>query len=177
MVNLLIIGQTPPPYLGQMISIESLVKARYRDVRIYHTRLNYSQTTDQIGKVRVRKLFHLLRVIIESSYKILRHRIDVIYYPPGADTVPILRDIATLLVLRCFRRKLILVFHASGLCETVSTGREFSMALQRLYFSDGRDQKSSLNPQDGVRPAATLHGAQRSLIIREISESKAINLR
>src|SRR4051812_39137509 len=97
MVKLLIIGQTPPPYVGQMLSIETLVKAEYKDIHVYHTRLNYSQTTEQIGKFRIRKLFHLLRVILESSYKILRHRIDVIYYPPGANSVPILRDIATLL--------------------------------------------------------------------------------
>lgn len=151
MVKLLIIGQTPPPYLGQMLSIESLVKAQYRDIRVYHTRLNYSQTTDQIGKVRIRKLFHLLRVILESSYKIIRHRIDVIYYPPGADPVPVLRDIATLLVLRRFRRKLILVFHASGLCERVSSWQGFLLWLfkKAFFFPDAAIQKSSLNPPDG----------------------------
>lgn len=150
-VKLLIIGQTPPPFLGQMMSIESLVKAEYRDIRVYHTRLNYSQTTAQIGKVRIRKIFHLLRVILESSYKILRHRIDVIYYPPGADTVPILRDMATLIVLRRFRRKLILVFHASGLCERVSSwqGLLFWLFSKAFFFPDAAIQKSSLNPPDG----------------------------
>ncbi|HVQ40493.1 MAG TPA: hypothetical protein VMS31_23325, partial [Pyrinomonadaceae bacterium] len=150
-VKLLIIGQTPPPYLGQMLSIESLVNAQYGDIRVYHTRLNYSQTTAQIGKVSIRKLFHLLRVIIESSYKILRHRIDVIYYPPGADTVPILRDMATLLVLRRFRRKLILVFHASGLCERVSSweGILFWLFKKAFFFPTAAIQKSSLNPPDG----------------------------
>jgi glycosyltransferase involved in cell wall biosynthesis len=150
-VKLLIIGQTPPPYVGQMIMIENLVKAQYRDLRVFHTRMNYSQTTAQIGKVRIRKLFHLLRVIVESSYKIVRHRIDVVYYPPGADTVPILRDIATLLVLRCFRRKLILAFHASGLCQRVSSWRGFPFWLFRkaFFFPDAAIQKSSLNPPDG----------------------------
>jgi len=151
MVKLLIIGQTPPPYVGQMLSIESLITAEYKDIRVYHTRLNYSQTTNQIGKIRIRKLFHLLRVILESSYKILRHRIDVIYYPPGADTVPILRDIATLLVLRRFGRKLILVFHASGLCERVSSWPEilFWIFKKAFFFPDAAIQKSSLNPPDG----------------------------
>jgi len=151
MVNLLIIGQTPPPYVGQMLAIESLVKAKYKDIRVFHTRLNYSQTTVQIGKVSIRKFFHLLRVILESSYKILRHRIDVIYYPPGANTVPLLRDIATLLVLRCFRRKLILVFHASGMCERVSSWRGILLWFfkKAFYFPDAAIQKSSLNPPDG----------------------------
>lgn len=150
-VNLLIIGQTPPPFVGQMLAIETLVKAQFKDIRVYHTRLNYSQTTQQIGKVRLRKLFHLLRVILESSYKIVKHRIDVIYYPPGANTVPILRDIATLLALRCFRRKLILVFHASGLCEQVSMWRgiRYWLFKKAFFYPDAAIQKSSLNPPDG----------------------------
>jgi glycosyltransferase involved in cell wall biosynthesis len=150
-VKLLIIGQTPPPYVGQMLSIESLTTAQYQDIEVFHTRMNYSQRTAQIGKVSLRKMFHLLRVILESSYKILRHRIDVIYYPPGANLVPILRDIATLLVLRCFRPKLILVFHASGLCERVSSwdGFLFWIFKQAFFYPDAVIQKSSLNPRDG----------------------------
>jgi glycosyltransferase involved in cell wall biosynthesis len=150
-VKLLIIGQTPPPYVGQMISIENLITARYQDIQVFHTRLNYSQTTAQIGKVSLRKMFHLLRVIIESSYKILRHRIEVIYYPPGANLVPILRDIATLLVLRCFRPKLILVFHASGLSERASSwhGFLFWIFKQAFFYPDAAIQKSPLNPRDG----------------------------
>ncbi len=151
-VNLLIIGQTPPPYVGQMLSIENLVKAEYPDIRITHVRMNYSRATGEIGKFRVRKLFHLIRVIFESVYKIYRHRIDVIYYPPGADTVPLLRDIVTLLVLRRTGRKLILVFHASGLSETVSKwkGVLFRLFKSAFYYPDAAIQKSPLNPPDGA---------------------------
>lgn len=151
MVKLLIIGQTPPPYAGQMLSIENLVKARFDQVNVYHVRMNYSQAVDEIGKVRIRKLFHLLRVIFESSYKIYRHGIDVIYYPPGATTVPLIRDILTLLVLRCFKRKLILVFHASGLSERGRLwGRiPFWFFRKAFFFPDAAIQKSSLNPPDG----------------------------
>jgi hypothetical protein len=46
-VRLLIIGQTPPPFVGQMMSIESLVRAEYPDIQIYHTRMNYSQTIEE----------------------------------------------------------------------------------------------------------------------------------
>ena len=150
-VKLLIVGQTPPPYVGQMLSIESLVTATYRNLDVYHTRMNYSRRADEIGKVQLRKLFHLLRVIVDSSFKIFRHRIDVIYYPPGNNRVPVLRDIATLMVLRRFRRKLILSFHASGLCEQVSSWRGIGAWLfrQAFFFPDAVIQKSSLNPPDG----------------------------
>ena len=150
-VRLLIVGQTPPPYVGQMLIIESLVHANYRELDVFHTRMNYSQRADQMGKVSLRKMFHLLHVIIDSTYKVFRHRIDVIYYPPGADTVPLLRDIATLMVLRRFGRKMILAFHASGLSERVSSWRGIAAWLARkaFFFPDAAIHKSSLNPPDG----------------------------
>ena len=150
-VKLLIVGQTPPPFVGQMLTIESLVNAKYRDLDVYHTRMAYSQRADQMGKIRLRKLFQLVRVIVDSSYKVWRHRIDVIYYPPGIDTVPILRDIATLMVLRRFGRKLILSFHASGLSEQASAWRGVAGWFFRkaFFFPDAAIQKSSLNPPDG----------------------------
>ena len=150
-VKLLIVGQTPPPFVGQMLSIESLVNAKYRDLDVYHTRMAYSQRADQMGRIRLRKILHLLRVIVDSSYKVLRHRIDVIYYPPGIDTVPVLRDIATLMVLRRLGAKLILSFHASGLCERASSWQGVAGWFFRkaFFFPDAAIQKSSLNPADG----------------------------
>ena len=151
-IRLLIIGQTPPPFAGQMLSIETLVNAKYPDIEIYHTRMNYSQTIGEIGRVKLKKLFHLFRVIVESAYKILKYRIDVIYYPPGADTIPIIRDIATLIVLRRFRRKLILVFHASGLSEKASSWRGAALWFLKnaFFYPDAAIQKSALNPPDGA---------------------------
>ena len=150
-IQLLVLGQTPPPFVGQMLSIESVVKAKYEDIQIHHVRMNYSQTIGDIGTFKIRKLFHLLRVILESVYCICRYRIDVIYYPPGAQTIPLIRDIATLLPLRVFRRKLILVFHASGLSERVPMWKAPFRWLFRLAFSqpDAAVQKSLLNPPDG----------------------------
>jgi glycosyltransferase involved in cell wall biosynthesis len=151
-VNLLVLGQTPPPYVGQMLSIESLVKARFADVTIHHVRMNYSQTVDEIGRVRLRKMFHLVRIMIESAYKIFRHRIDLIYYPPGAQPVPILRDIVTLLWLRLFRRKLMLVFYAGGVSETVASWKgPLRWLFEKAFFGpEAAVQNSLLNPPDGA---------------------------
>jgi glycosyltransferase involved in cell wall biosynthesis len=151
-IKLLVLGQTPPPYVGQMLSIESLVQAKFKDIDIHHVRMNYSRTVDEIGIVRIRKLFHLARIMFESGYKICRHRIDVIYYPPGAQTVPILRDIVTLLWLRLFRRKLMLVFYASGISETVATWRGPLRWLfeKAFFYPEAGVQNSLLNPPDAA---------------------------
>jgi len=152
LVRLLVIGQTPPPYVGQMLSIASLVRAQLTGIEIHHVRMNYSHTVDEIGSVRIRKLFHLIRIMLESGYQIVRHRIDVIYYPPGAQTVPVLRDMATLLWLRLFRRKLMLVFYASGVSETVAGWQgPLRWLFERAFFyPDAGVQNSLLNPPDAA---------------------------
>ncbi|HXD31017.1 MAG TPA: glycosyltransferase family 4 protein [Pyrinomonadaceae bacterium] len=149
-VKLLVIGQTPPPYVGQMLSIANIVRATFPDIKVHHVRMNYSRTVNQFGQVEIEKIFHLLKVLLESGYKILRHRIDVIYYPPGADTVPLLRDIVTLLWLKIFQRKIILVFHASGLSLTAG---KWKGALRWIFdraflYPAAGVQKSALNPPD-----------------------------
>ena len=151
-VKLLVVGQTPPPYVGQMLSIDTLIKTQFAEIEIYHVRMNYSRTVDEIGSVRLRKLFHLVRILIETGYKILRHRIDVIYYPPGAQTVPILRDIVTLLWLRMFRKKLLLAFYASGISETAAGWKGLLRWLfdRAFLYPDAGVQGSLLNPPDAA---------------------------
>ncbi len=199
MVKVLVIGQVPPPYVGQMISLHQLVTAQFADLRIYHVRMNYSRGVADFGVVKPGKILHLFRVILESSYKILRHRIDVIYYPPGAGTVPLLRDIATLIVLRRFGPKLILAFHASGMCETVASWKGPALWLfkKAFFFPDAVIQKSMLNPPDGAfvktrtiyalpngredqfqrfRECRTENGAPVILFVGLIREDKGVNV-
>jgi glycosyltransferase involved in cell wall biosynthesis len=151
-VRLLVIGQTPPPYGGQALSILSLVNARFSDIEIHHVRLHYSRGFNEVGRFRVRKLFHLVRVLCESIYKVFRYKIDVIHYPPGAHTIPLLRDIFTLLVLRQLKRKFVLIFHASGLSEEVAKWRGPLLWLfkKAFYYVDAAIQTSALNPPDAA---------------------------
>lgn len=179
-VNLLIIGQTPPPHVGQALTIQSIVQARYPDLRIYHTRMNYSHSVSEIGRFKVSKAFHLLRVMLESGWKICRHGIEVVYYPPGADTIPIIRDIITLLWLRLFRKKLILVFHAGGLSQKAAswTGLRRWLFNRAFLYPDAAIQKSRLNPPDAdfVRAKTTYYmpnGAADQLAT--VSESRPEN--
>jgi len=151
-IKVLVIGQTPPPYHGQAMSIAQLVNAKYDDLEIHHTRMHYSQSFNEIGNFKIKKVLHLFRVVSESVYKTLRYKIDVIHYPPGAEKISLLRDIATLLVLRCLRRKIVLVFHASGLSEKVPHWSVIPSWFfgKAFFFHDAAIQTSSLNPPDGT---------------------------
>ncbi len=150
-VRLLVIGQTPPPYGGQAIMIHKLVHATFEDVEIHHVRMNYSRAFHEVGRFSMRKIFHLLRVLLLSIYKVFRYNIQVIQYPPGATTIPLLRDMVTLLVLRRLGRKLVLLFQASGLSEIASTWKGCRLWLFRkaFFYPEAAVQTSILNPPDG----------------------------
>jgi len=149
-VKVLVLGQTPPPYGGQALSIQSLVKANFEDLEIHHIRMAFSKSFEEVGKFKMKKIFHLLKVIILSVYKIFKYKIDIIHYPPGAQKIPLIRDIAVLLILRLTKRKLILIFHASGLSEEVSKWGNVLKWLFRkaFFFPEAAIQTSKFNPPD-----------------------------
>jgi glycosyltransferase involved in cell wall biosynthesis len=150
--KILIVGQTPPPYHGQAIMIEKILDFKYDDIVFSHVRMNFSADIDDIGRVQVKKLFELLRVIFQIYIHRIFYGIRILYYPPaGPDKVPIVRDILILVCTRFLFRRTIFHFHAGGLSNAYSA---LSPLLQRAfraaYFHpDLSICLSSLNPADG----------------------------
>ncbi|HXG06062.1 MAG TPA: glycosyltransferase family 4 protein [Nitrososphaera sp.] len=167
-VRVLIIGQTPPPYGGQALSIQRLVTANFDDIEIHHVRMHYSRTFTEVGRFKIRKVFHLFRILLESVYKAVRYKIDVIHYPPGAERIPLIRDIFTLLILRLLSKRIVLIFHASGLSEEVSKWRGLLLWLfkKAFYYVDAGVQTSALNPPD----AAFVHAKKTYVVANGIPD-------
>jgi len=149
-VKVLVIGQIPPPYGGQALSIQALVGANLNDLEIHNVRMAFSKSFEEIGRFKIKKILQLFKVIILSLYKIFRYKIDVIHYPPGAQKIPLIRDIATLLILRLTKRKLVLIFHASGLSEEVPRWGSVLKWLfgKAFFYSEAAVQTSKFNPSD-----------------------------
>ncbi len=99
--------------------IENTLKGSYGDsVELHHVRMAFSKRMDQIGKVKFAKIIELFRVLSGIVIGRLKYGADVLYYfPAGPSTVPILRDLALLLLTRWMFRKTIFHFRASGLSE------------------------------------------------------------
>jgi glycosyltransferase involved in cell wall biosynthesis len=151
-VKVLLIGQTPPPYHGQALTIQRLVEGQYRRLKIYHVRMAYSKTLDEVGEFQIRKVFHLAWVIVRVLWVLVSRRIDVVHYPPaGGKVIPVLRDIIALGVIRLFSRKILFVSHASGLYEWLTHSNGVLRRLARLVYSraDGFVQLSSNIPPIG----------------------------
>ena len=70
--NILLIGQTPPPYHGQAVATKQLFDHEWNTDQIYFLRMNYSSLESQVGRFSVRKVFHLFGLIAESLAMTLR---------------------------------------------------------------------------------------------------------
>lgn len=150
--GILIVGQTPPPYHGQAMMIETLVNADLAPLRIYHVRLALSKSMKSMGQVEVWKTLHLLAVAARTIRIRFRHGVRILYFAPaGPRLVPILRDLLLLSLLRPFFPGTIYHFHAAGLSEFLKSKPRWFRSLARAVYGrpDGAIQTSRLNPPDG----------------------------
>jgi glycosyltransferase involved in cell wall biosynthesis len=157
MLKVLVVGQTPPPFNGQAIMIEQLVKSDLADLQLIHVRMGFSSHMNELGRIRLSKILHLFGLIARIIFHRLRDGARVLYYPPGGvERVPMYRDMAVLISTRWLFDKTVFHFHAGG----VSTQYDQLPAWRRWFFrrayfgADAAIRISKLNPDDGGRLAA-----------------------
>ncbi|MEM6981061.1 MAG: glycosyltransferase [Planctomycetota bacterium] len=116
--RVLVVGQTPPPFVGQWVMIEKMLSGTYQHAALHHVRMNFSGSVNEIGQFQLTKIFHLTGVVARVIWGRIRHNTNVLYYPPaGPKKVPVLRDIALLLATRWMFKSVVLHFHAGGVSE------------------------------------------------------------
>lgn len=173
--RILIVGQTPPPYVGQAIMIEYLLRGRMERTRLHHVRMNFSRDADDIGSFRLAKFTELFRVIFGMYRARLVDGVDVLYYPPVSFPkdptgmkVGFYRDLALLLPTRWLFRKTIFHFHASGQSDMIRAARPWERFLAKLAFfrPDAAVRISALAPEDGK----ALHARQEFVVPNGIED-------
>lgn len=120
--KIVLLAQTPPPYHGQSVMQEYLVRAEWDWCRKVHIRLDFSRSLDEVGRCSPGKLWRLLLIIVAVWRERLKGPIDVLFYPPASPKrTPVYRDIVLLLSTRFLAKRLVLHFHA-GAFDAISTG-------------------------------------------------------
>jgi glycosyltransferase involved in cell wall biosynthesis len=143
--------------------IERLVRAKLGGVEIAHVPMSFSSDIKEVGRFRLRKLIHLVAVIVRIAWCRIRFQPQILLYPPaGPHRVPMYRDLAILLATRWLFRETIFHFHAGGLSELYARLNGFERALfRRAYFRPSAAiVLSERNPPDG-----TAIGAQRVFVV------------
>ena len=151
--KVLVVGQTPPPYGGQAIMIEQMLRGSYTKVAFTHVRMAFSSEMDDIGRFKLSKLWHLLTLIVRIVYSRLKHKTRILYYPPaGPNRIPMYRDFVILICVRWMFDKTIFHFHAGGvsqLYQNLSSVKRF-LFRAAYYKPAGSILLSELNPPDGA---------------------------
>jgi glycosyltransferase involved in cell wall biosynthesis len=151
MVRVLIVGQTPPPYLGGPIMLEFLVRSQMQDIELCHLRIELSTDKGQVGKFRWAKLFRLFLFIVRIIYTRIVLRPQILYYPP--EVVPrltMLRDAVILCSTRFLFPKTVFHFHSSGYGNRYEQLPRWQRWLFRrgLFHADGAIRLTELTPDD-----------------------------
>lgn len=114
-MKILILAQTPPPYHGQAIMQKYLADANWNWCDKKFIRLNYSKSSESVGKFTPLKVFKLFIVVFKVWKENFNSKIDILFYPPsGPNKIPFYRDVLTLLLIRKCTKKIIFQFHAGG---------------------------------------------------------------
>ena len=163
MLKVLVVGQTPPPFHGQAIMIDGLVRSQLAGIELIHVRMGFSSDVNEVGRVRLGKLLHLISLIFQIIYHRVVGGVRILYYPPGgADRVPMIRDMIVLLSTRWMFDKTVFHYHTGGLSDLYDELPRWQCWLfRKAYFgADAAVRNSALNPEDGRRL-----GAKRDYII------------
>jgi glycosyltransferase involved in cell wall biosynthesis len=127
----LVVAQTPPPLHGQAVMSQYFLEGRYEGIELHHIRMAFSDDIQEVGKVGVRKVFHLLNLIFQIVSAKIRLGPEALYYPPASPNLsPFLRDCCLLIATRWMFPITIFHFHATGISELQN---RFPRVLKWLY--------------------------------------------
>jgi glycosyltransferase involved in cell wall biosynthesis len=150
--EILVVAQTPPPYGGQAIMIDYMLKGNFKKIKFYHVRMNFSREMNERGKISFYKLAHSISIILKVYKFKFKHRIDTLYYPPSnSPKISIYRDVFLLFFTRFLFKETIFQFHAAGISEELPKMKawEHKFFYQILKSPSLAITSSIYNPDDG----------------------------
>lgn len=133
--DILLVGQTPPPYHGQAVVTAMLFDNDWRDLKVENLRMAYSESIEAVGKFSIGKIKHLACLIFKTWWIACIKRPEVFYYlPASANKAPVIRDIIYLLAVRWCFAKTVFHYHAAGLPEYLDANKMLGK-LGRFVYS------------------------------------------
>ena len=160
--RVVVAGQLPPPLSGQHLAVswnfEELSTDGRFDVELLEFR--FAETMEHQGRLSLRKVVELARVLWRLAGIRLRGPIDLLLYPmSGATTGATLRDIVLLPPIRLLARRVVLRFHGAGHRSWAGDRRPL-VRLARAVVGRRRRRHRQRRRQHG-RPGSGRHRPRR----------------
>ena len=116
--SVILAGVVPPPVHGQSIATQMVFEAHMPKLSKQLIPIRSSKQITNVGKASLGKAFGLVGIIYRTLMARFKSNAKVLYYTPGsAATVPFIRDVVFLTLVRPFFQSTVLHYHSGGLPE------------------------------------------------------------
>ncbi|MFD2161877.1 glycosyltransferase family 4 protein [Paradesertivirga mongoliensis] len=133
--RVLVLGQTPPPYGGQALMLQTLLEGEYKNAQLFHVRLDFSRDFDDMGSFKLYKFWSLFKAIFQTIFYRYYKSADILYYgPAGPNKLGMYRDMLLLAPVRLFFKKTILHTHAGGSSRLYADLNVIAKFFYRIAF-------------------------------------------
>jgi glycosyltransferase involved in cell wall biosynthesis len=133
--TILVVGQTPPPIHGQAVMTQLLLDGVYNEIRLRSVRMAFSETIDEVGKIRLQKLTELVSVVARIFRAKFQTKAEILYYLPASpNMVPFLRDVIILGLTRWMFSKTVFHYQAVGIGAMYARLPFILRALYRMAY-------------------------------------------
>lgn len=134
--KLVVVAQTPPPYLGQAIMHKYFVDDKWDAIDKIHIRLELTQKSNQFGKFSSSKLFGVISVVFQLWKERLKGKIDILYYPPSGpvNRKTFYKDLSLLFFTRILAKKTVFHFHADKFDNLLKKLNKIELSLAKLIY-------------------------------------------
>lgn len=171
-VKILVVGQTPPPFGGQIIHIGKIVNILTTyNYNFKLVRMDFSGDMDEMGKLTIFKILKLFQIQFKILWYLCMYRPDYVYYPPsGCEKKPVYRDIMILSLIKILKFKTIFHFHAGGISDLYNDLNPFIKKIFRFVFFNS--EYSICMSNSGLRDPQFLKSKNISIIPYGVEDFK-----
>ena len=136
--KLIVIAQTPPPYLGQSIMHKFFVDDMWNEIEKKHIRLELTKKSDQFGRFSLTKILGILKVISQIWQERLKGKIDALYYPPSGPVSKktFYKDLSILLFTRFLAENTIFHFHADKFDNLLNILNKAELFFAKIIYGN-----------------------------------------
>src|SRR5690349_20596362 len=115
-VDVVFVGQLPPPRHGQSLSNLAMVQGKYRRMRVTAVPMRFSEDVSSVGRFRLGKLLQIPVLVWAVARTWWARRRAVLVYTVGAkNRVGVLRDLLVLPFIRPLFRRTVFFVHTGGM--------------------------------------------------------------
>jgi glycosyltransferase involved in cell wall biosynthesis len=155
--KILVFAHVPPPHHGQSVMVQVLLEGLRADSRfeVHHVDARVSDDLEDVGSFRPQKFVRLFKCVLQSWWIRMRYgRMAFYYVPAPAKRSAILRDWVVMALCRPLFPELILHWHAYGLGEWATSGKDLARQLTQRAL--GKATMSIVLSKHNIPDAARL---------------------